>query len=41
MIMDIFLFDVGKAETLDGINFELLEKIMNGKSRGAKTLVAW
>ena len=27
MTTDIFLFDVGKAETFDGVNYEVLEKI--------------
>ena len=28
---DIFLFDVGKAKTFDTVNYEVLEKIKNGR----------
>ena len=33
---EIFLFDVGKAKTDDGVNYELLEKIKNGKVVASK-----
>ena len=33
---DIFLFDVGKAETFDGVNYEVLEKIKNGRILASK-----
>ena len=36
MTTDIFLFDVGKAQTDDGVNYELLEKIKNGRILAAK-----
>ena len=36
MTIDTFLFDVGKAITENGVNFELLEKIKNGRTVAAK-----
>ena len=36
MTIDTFLFDVGKANTDDGVNYELLEKIKNGRTVAAK-----
>ena len=36
MTTDIFLFDVGKAKTDDGVNYELLEKIKNGRILASK-----
>ena len=36
MTTDIFLFDVGKANTDHGVNYELLEKIKNGRIVAAK-----
>ena len=36
MVGDIFLFDVGKAQTDDGVNYELLEKIKNGRILASK-----
>ena len=36
MTTDIFLFDVGKAQTDDGVNYELLEKIKKGRILAAK-----
>ena len=36
MTTDIFLFDVGKAQTDDGVNYELLEKIKNGRVLASK-----
>ena len=36
MTTDIFLFDVGKAQTDDGVNYELLEKIKNGRILASK-----
>ena len=30
MTTDIFLFDVGKAKTEEGINYDILESIKNG-----------
>ena len=33
---DIFLFDVGKAATFDGVNYEVLEKIKNGRILASK-----
>ena len=35
-IIDTFLFDVGKANTYDRVNYELLEKIKNGRTVAAK-----
>ena len=36
MTTDVFLFDVGKAITENGVNYELLEKIKNGRIVAAK-----
>ena len=36
MSTEIFLFDVGKAFTYDGVNYELLEKIKNGRVLASK-----
>ena len=36
MTIDTFLFDVGKANTDDGVNYELLEKIKNGRTVASK-----
>ena len=36
MTTDKFLFDVGKANTDDEVNYELLEKIKNGRTVAAK-----
>ena len=36
MTTDTFLFDVGKAYTDDEVNYELLEKIKNGRTVAAK-----
>ena len=36
MSTEIFLFDVGKAFTCDGVNYELLEKIKNGRVLASK-----
>ena len=36
MTIDTFLFDVGKANTDDEVNYELLEKIKNGRIVSAK-----
>ena len=36
MTIDTFLFDVGKAITENGVNYELLEKIKNGRIVAAK-----
>ena len=36
MTIDIFLFDVGKANTDHGVNYELLEKIKNGRIVASK-----
>jgi len=36
MTTDTFLFDVGKANTDDEVNYELLEKIKNGRTVAAK-----
>ena len=36
MTTDIFLFDVGKANNDHGVNYELLEKIKNGRIVAAK-----
>ena len=36
MTIDVFLFDVGKANTDDRVNYELLEKIKNGRTVAAK-----
>ena len=36
MTTDIFLFDVGKANTFDGVNYEVLEKIKNGRILASK-----
>ena len=36
MTIDVFLFDVGKANTDDGVNYELLENIKNGRTVAAK-----
>ena len=36
MTIDTFLFDVGKAITENGVNYELLEKIKNGRTVAAK-----
>ena len=36
MTTDIFLFDVGKAKTYDGVNYELIEKIKNGRILASK-----
>ena len=36
MSTEIFLFDVGKAFTFDGVNYELLEKIKNGRVLASK-----
>ena len=36
MTTDIFLFDVGKAKTEDDMNYELIEKIKNGRTLAAK-----
>ena len=36
MTIDTFLFDVGKANIDDGVNYELLEKIKNGRTVAAK-----
>ena len=36
MTIDTFLFDVGKANNDDGVNYELLEKIKNGRTVAAK-----
>ena len=36
MTTDIFLFDVGKANTDHGVNYELLEKIKNGRIVASK-----
>ena len=33
---DIFLFDVGKAKTFDTVNYEVLEKIKNGRILASK-----
>jgi hypothetical protein len=33
---DIFLFDVGKAKTFDGVNYGVLEKIKNGRILASK-----
>ena len=36
MTTDTFLFDVGKANSDDEVNYELLEKIKNGRTVAAK-----
>jgi len=36
MTIDTFLFDVGKANTENGVNYELLEKIKNGRTVASK-----
>ena len=36
MTTDIFLFDVGKANTDIGVNYEVLENIKNGKTIASK-----
>ena len=36
MTTDMFLFDVGKAATFDGVNYEVLEKIKNGRILASK-----
>ena len=36
MTTDIFLFDVGKAHSDDDVNYELLEKIKNGRVLASK-----
>ena len=36
MTTDIFLFDVGKANTDVGVNYEVLENIKNGKTIASK-----
>ena len=36
MTIDTFLFDVGKANTDHGVNYELLEKIKNGRTVASK-----
>ena len=36
MTIDTFLFDMGKANTYDRVNYELLEKIKNGRTVAAK-----
>ena len=36
MTTDVFLFDVGKAITENGVDYELLEKIKNGRIVAAK-----
>ena len=36
MTIDTFLFDVGKANTYDRVNYELLEKIKNGRTVAGK-----
>ena len=36
MTTDIFLFDVGKANTFDGVNYEVLEKIKSGRILACK-----
>ena len=36
MTTDTFLFDVGKANTENGVNYELLEKIKNGRTVASK-----
>ena len=36
MTTDTFLFDVGKANTDHGVNYELLEKIKNGRIVASK-----
>ena len=36
MTIDTFLFDVGKANTDDRVNYELLEKIKNGRTVAGK-----
>ena len=36
MTIDTFLFDVGKAITENGVNYELLEKIKNGRTVASK-----
>ena len=33
---DIFLFDVGKAKTFDTVNYEVLEKLKNGRILASK-----
>ena len=33
---DIFLFDVGKAKTFDAVNYEVLEKLKNGRILASK-----
>ena len=36
MTTDVFLFDVGKASTFDGVNYEVLDKIKNGRILASK-----
>ena len=36
MTTDIFLFDVGKAKTEDDMNYELIERVKNGRTLAGK-----